>query len=144
MNSRIPVTADIYQFLVDEIDQLEKKLLLLQQEELVDQAEDNEDGFVNRRSDQETPLELSLLAKKAMLKECRKVPKPVDNQKIQIGHQVTIRINGAIKTFLFNGLSVKGWNICSQDSPLGRKLLGAQVGGLINLGDQTIEIIKIF
>ncbi len=85
-------------------------------------------------------LELEDRLKKAIIIKPTK-----NNSTVQLGHQVTLRLNNQEKTYLILGSSEtspeKG--IISYQSPLGAALLGQRVGGQIKIKNNQYKIIKI-
>lgn len=85
----------------------------------------------------------------AHLKTARVIKSPDKNNRVQLGHHVTVEINGKQKTFLILGSSETdpGSGVISHNSPIGSALMGKRTGETIKikLAEREVEykIIKI-
>lgn len=74
---------------------------------------------------------------------------PKDNARIQIGHRVTVEVDGKQLTYLILGSteSDPGQNVISHTSPLGAALIGKAVGDTVTVKlkekDVKYKIIKV-
>ncbi len=138
MEEKIKVTQATHQVLTERVNRLTMELNQFQVDNRTSKSEDAPQE-ISREGD----LQAALRTAKNQLKNCVIVPVPSHNRTVQIGHQVTILMNGIPKNFLFDGLSADKRTL-SSNSPLGKKLLGSTIGTKIFLNSQIIDVIEIF
>lgn len=73
------------------------------------------------------------------------IPSPTNTRTVQIGHTVTVSMDGVEKTYRILGPTEANpqGGIISYKSPLGAALLGHQAGGIVslNLGGKSVQCI---
>ena len=141
-NERIVISRRFYNILKKRVDDA---LIQLKQFQEQDNLKHNSvTTGVSPDIDREMVLRKILKGLETVINNCIIVDVPKNNDKVRVGHYVSLLINKEKKHFFVEGASVvkTGYEVISTHSPVGKMILGKKIGDV--LINETIGIeIKI-
>lgn len=133
------VSINFFQLIKQRVLDLENELTTLQKE-----SRESLLGGEKSRPElaHEEQLQKTLKEAKNVFRSCEPVPNPLHNNFVQVGSIVQFSFEGSLKILRVEG--VGGYkDVCSLESPLGSKLLGATIGAEFMINKQKVKIEKI-